>query len=82
MEAVLFTKEDRERIARIEKDVRSLKQRELPEVLISQTEAARYLGVSCATLARYIKTGRMRTRILGGVKGILLADLLNFKFKE
>ena len=82
MEAVLFTRQDQERIARIEKDIRALKQRELPEVIISQGEAARYIGISYTTLNRYIKTGRLRIRTLGGVRGILLADLVKFKSNE
>ena len=78
MEAVLFTKQDQERLAQIEKDVRSLKNKEIPEILVSQTEAARYLGVTIQTVFRYVRQNRLKKRTLGGTTGILLSDLIQF----
>lgn len=82
MEAVLFTKQDQDRLAQIEKDVRSLKYREIPEILVSQTEAARYIGVSIQTMSKYVKQNRLRKRTIGGTTGILLSDLIQFRERK
>lgn len=54
----------------------------LPEVLISCAEAARFLGVTPATISTYIKRGKLTKRTRGKVTGIPLRDVVRMKRKN
>lgn len=51
----------------------------VPSILISCAEAARYLGKSRATVSTYIKQHRLTKRTIDGVTGILLSELIAYK---
>lgn len=52
---------------------------ELPRILVSCAEAARYLGKTRATVSTYIKQHRLTKRTIDGVTGILLSELVAYK---
>lgn len=51
----------------------------IPTILISCAEAARYLGVSRATISARIRRRLLTKRTIGGVTGILLEELIDAK---
>ena len=51
----------------------------IPEVLISCNESARFLGVTRATISRWIREHRLQKHFVEGVTGIWFADLVRIK---
>ena len=52
---------------------------ELPVVLVSCVESARFLRVTPATISNYIRQRRLTKRTIDGVTGILLSELVAYK---
>lgn len=52
---------------------------ELPAILVSCAEAARFLGKTRATISAYIRQNRLTKRTIDGVTGILLSELVAYK---
>lgn len=50
-----------------------------PQVLISNMEAARLLGVSYATISKWLSTGRLTRRVIGESTGLLLSEVMEQK---
>lgn len=53
----------------------------IPEVLVSNNEAARLIGVSPNTICVYVKQKRLSKTTIGNVTGILLRDIVCFSKK-
>lgn len=56
--------------------------RKLPEVLLTNMEAGRLIGVTPNTIRRYLNEKRLIRKTIDGVTGILLRDVLDFKKKK
>ncbi len=80
METVNLSDYDRELLEGLTAELRhQRKKQEFPDVLISNKEAARILGVSATTISIYIRQKNLTKRTQGGVTGILLSELLKEK---
>ena len=79
MDAVLLlSPEDRELIAEL-KSLVATKRDAMPTILISNNEAARLLGVNPSYVSVLIKRNKLKRRVMGRSKGILLTEVLEFK---
>ena len=77
MEINILSKEEMSAIKELTEECR----RKIPEVLLSNTEAARLIGVSNNTITAYIRQKRLKKTTIGNVTGILLRDVLCFNKK-
>lgn len=78
MKSVALTPDELSAIKELTEECR----RKIPEVLLTNTEAARLLGVSPNTICLYLKQNRLAKTTLGKVTGILLRDVVCFKRKN
>lgn len=77
---LVLTEEDRAVLDEIAKEIR-MKKSIVPEVLVSNNEASRILGVSYGTISKWVVSGKLERRTMGESTGILLSDILELKKK-
>jgi len=75
---LLLTQEDRDIIDSL-KGLLSRIQTPVPEVLLSNNEAARILGVSPGYIPTLLKRKKLVKRTIGKSRGILLEDVLKYR---
>ena len=49
------------------------------DILVSNTEAARHLGVTCNTVTRYLREGRLDRVAIGGSTGIRFSQVMEMR---
>lgn len=74
-----ITETDRELIAGLTAELHRRNDEAIPDVLLTNTEAARYLGVSLATVGLMIAQGRLTRRTFGKVTGLPLRAVVEMK---
>lgn len=79
---VLLSDSDRILLDDLRSEMQRMNDEKIPDVLISCTETARYLGYSLATISTYIKQGKLTKRTKGKVTGIPLRDIMKIKRKN
>lgn len=77
---LVLTEEDRAVLDEIAKEIR-MKKSIVPDVLVSNNEASRLLGVSYGTISKWVVSGKLERRTMGESTGILLSDILELKKK-
>ena len=79
---VLLSDSDRILLDDLRAEMQRMNDEKIPDVLLSCTETARYLGYSLATISTYIKQGKLTKRTKGNVTGIPLRDIMKMKRKN
>lgn len=79
---VLLSDSDRILLDDLRSEMQRMNDEKIPDVLLTCTETARYLGYSLATISTYIKQGKLTKRTKGNVTGIPLRDIMKMKRKN
>jgi hypothetical protein len=79
---IILSDSDKALLDEIKFEVRRINDEKIPDVLLTCSEAARYLGYSSVTISTYIKRGKLTKRTKGKVTGIPLREVMRLKRKN
>ena len=81
MELITISPDEQMLLRELTDELRRKNNEKIPEILVSNKEAARYLGCTPQTVVARIKQGVLSRRTMGNVTGIPLSQLMNAKKK-
>ena len=79
---IILSDSDKALLEEIKTEVRRINDEKIPDVLLTCSEAARYLGYSSVTISTYIKRGKLTKSTKGKVTGIPLREVMRLKRKN
>jgi hypothetical protein len=79
---IILSDSDKALLEEIKTEVRRINDEKIPDVLLTCSEAARYLGYTSVTISTYIKRGKLTKRTKGKVTGIPLREVMRLKRKN